>query len=31
MPQERRYYSESFQAQVIAECVQADTSIANVA
>ena len=31
MPQERRSYSKSFKAQVIAECVQADTSIANVA
>ncbi len=31
MPQERRSYSKSFKAQVIAECAQADTSIANVA
>jgi len=27
MPQERRSYSKSFKAQVIAECAQADTSI----
>lgn len=31
MPQERRSYSKSFKAQVIAECAQGDTSIANVA
>ncbi|MGO2450916.1 MULTISPECIES: IS66-like element accessory protein TnpA [unclassified Pseudomonas] len=31
MPQERRSYSKSFKAQVIAECAQPDTSIANVA
>ncbi|WP_415760459.1 IS66-like element accessory protein TnpA [Pseudomonas sp. LT1P18] len=31
MPKERRSYSKSFKAQVIAECAQADTSIANVA
>ena len=31
MPQERRSYSKSFKAQVIAEYAQADTSIANVA
>jgi transposase len=31
MPQEPRSYSKSFKAQVIAECAQADTSIANVA
>ena len=31
MPQERRSYSKSIMAQVIAECAQADTSIANVA
>jgi transposase-like protein len=31
MPQERRSYSKSFKAQVIAECALADTSIANVA
>ncbi|MCK3838895.1 transposase [Pseudomonas sp. NCIMB 10586] len=31
MPQERRSYSTSFKAQVIAECAQPDTSIANVA
>lgn len=31
MPQERRSYSKSFKAQVIAECGQPDTSIANVA
>ena len=31
MPQERHSYSKSFKAQVIAECAQADTSIANVA
>lgn len=31
MPQERRAYSKSFKAQVIAECAQPDTSIANVA
>ncbi|MFJ3368144.1 IS66-like element accessory protein TnpA [Pseudomonas sp. NPDC086251] len=31
MLQERRSYSESFKAQVIAECAQSDTSIANVA
>lgn len=31
MPQERRSYSKSFKAQVIAERAQADTSIANVA
>lgn len=31
MPPERRSYSKSFKAQVIAECAQADTSIANVA
>ena len=31
MPQERRSYSKSFKAHVIAECAQADTSIANVA
>jgi transposase-like protein len=31
MPQECFSYSKSFKAQVIAECVQADTSIANVA
>jgi transposase len=31
MPQERRSYSKSFKAQVIAECTQPDTSIANVA
>ena len=31
MPPERRSYSNSFKAQVIAECAQADTSIANVA
>lgn len=31
MPRERRSYSKSFKAQVIAECAQADTSIANVA
>ncbi|MCI1010983.1 transposase [Pseudomonas oryzihabitans] len=31
MPQERRSYSKSFKAQIIAECAQADTSIANVA
>lgn len=29
MPQERRSYSKSFKAQVIAECAQPDTSIAN--
>ncbi|WP_241151749.1 transposase [Pseudomonas viridiflava] len=28
---ERRSYSKSFKAQVIAECAQPDTSIANVA
>ncbi|QFG30087.1 transposase [Pseudomonas umsongensis] len=31
MPLERRSYSKSFKAQVIAECVQPDISIANVA
>ncbi|WP_221034995.1 transposase [Pseudomonas syringae group genomosp. 3] len=31
MPQERRSYSKSFKAQVIAECAKPDTSIANVA
>ena len=31
MPQERRSYSKSFKPQVIAECAQPDTSIANVA
>ena len=31
MPQERRSYSKSFKAQVIAECAQSDSSIANVA
>jgi transposase-like protein len=31
MPQERRSYSKSFKAQVIAECAPPDTSIANVA
>lgn len=31
MPQERRSYSKSFKAQVIAECAQPGTSIANVA
>ncbi|RML77797.1 hypothetical protein ALQ90_200018 [Pseudomonas savastanoi pv. savastanoi] len=31
MPQERRSYSKSFKAQIIAECAQPDTSIANVA
>ncbi|WP_415261907.1 transposase [Pseudomonas chlororaphis] len=31
MPQERRYYSKSFKAQVIAECAQPGVSIANVA
>ena len=31
MPQERRSCSKSFKAQVIAECAQPDTSIANVA
>lgn len=31
MPQERRSYSKSFKAQVIAECAQPDTSIAHVA
>ncbi|MGV8864986.1 MAG: IS66-like element accessory protein TnpA [Pseudomonas sp.] len=31
MPLERRTYSKSFKAQVIAECAQPDTSIANVA
>lgn len=31
MPQQRRSYSSSFKAQVIAECAQPDTSIANVA
>jgi transposase-like protein len=31
MPQERRSYSKSFKAQVIAACAQPDTSIANVA
>ncbi|VVO31317.1 IS66-like element accessory protein TnpA [Pseudomonas fluorescens] len=31
MPQERRSYSKSFKAQVIAECAQPDTSIASVA
>ncbi|WP_405121492.1 transposase [Pseudomonas petroselini] len=31
MPQERRSYSKSFKAQVIAECAQPDTSLANVA
>lgn len=31
MPQERRSYSKSFKAQVIAECAQSGTSIANVA
>jgi transposase-like protein len=31
MPQERRSYSKSFKARVIAECAQSDTSIANVA
>ncbi|MDR6576657.1 MULTISPECIES: transposase [Pseudomonas] len=31
MPQERRSYSKSFKAQVIAECAQPDISIANVA
>ncbi|WP_057443986.1 transposase, partial [Pseudomonas syringae] len=31
MPQERRSYSKSFKTQVIAECAQLDTSIANVA
>ncbi|MCO6055754.1 transposase [Pseudomonas sp. MOB-449] len=31
MPQERRSYTKSFKAQVIAECAQPDTSIANVA
>ncbi|MNX69859.1 Transposase [compost metagenome] len=30
MPQERRSYSKSFKAQVIAECAQPDISIANV-
>ena len=30
MPQKRRSYSKSFKAQVISECAQADTSIANV-
>ena len=31
MQQERRSYSKSFKAQVIAECAQPDTSIASVA
>lgn len=31
MPQERRSYSKSFKAQVIAECAQPGTSIANIA
>lgn len=31
MPLERRSYSKSFKAQIIAECAQPDTSIANVA
>jgi transposase-like protein len=31
MPQELRSYSKSFKTKVIAECAQADTSIANVA
>ncbi|TIH09449.1 IS66-like element accessory protein TnpA [Pseudomonas leptonychotis] len=31
MQQERRTYSKSFKAQVIAECAQSDISIANVA
>ncbi len=31
MPQERRSYSKTFKAQVIAECARPDTSIANVA
>ncbi|MNF51268.1 Transposase [compost metagenome] len=31
MPQERRSYSKSFKTQVITECAQPDTSIANVA
>ncbi|MEE4958456.1 transposase [Pseudomonas alliivorans] len=31
MPQERRSYSKTFKAQIIAECAQPDTSIANVA
>ncbi|WP_455910816.1 IS66-like element accessory protein TnpA [Pseudomonas putida] len=31
MPQERRSYSKSFKAQIIAECAQPGTSIANVA
>ncbi|AVX25253.1 hypothetical protein ALO42_01356 [Pseudomonas syringae pv. atrofaciens] len=31
MPQERRSYSKIFKAQIIAECAQPDTSIANVA
>ena len=31
MPPERRPYSNSFKAQIIAECAHADTSIANVA
>ena len=31
LTQERRSYSKSFKAQVIAECAQANTSIANVA
>lgn len=31
MPQERRSYSTSFKAQVIAECAKPDTSTANVA
>jgi transposase-like protein len=31
MPQERRSYSKSFKAQVIAECALPDTSIASVA
>jgi hypothetical protein len=31
MQQERRTYSKSFKAQVVAECAQPDTSIASVA
>ncbi len=31
MPRERRSYSKSFKAQVIAECAQPETSIASVA
>lgn len=31
MQQDRRTYSKAFKAQVVAECAQADTSIASVA